>query len=384
MFALIARVKNLLLTPGAEWDVIAREPDEPGKLLVRYVIPLVLIPTLAIVIGLSVLGVEIAGEQRRAPLLEVGLSSALFFTLSILAVFVFANVINWLAPRFGATRNYRQAFKVAAYSITAAMVAGALTVAPALQIIALLGATYSLYILFVGTPKVMAPAPKSAVNYSIVTTMAAIVIALVVGTATMFAAAPTGNLFPNLPSIADVLDAGPNSSPGDPVSTEAPPLPASAGVLSPGGATRATGGDLRGVTPMKLGGLDRVAVGVERSGMAGQRTLNVEAEYRDGRRQMMLQIVYSKTIAERLGFGGPSTSEFDRETAEGYSRRRRIGGAIIVEDWDQVSETGSYGRLAEDRFYVKASGAGGIKPEDLRQAVELFGQETLAQFEAES
>ncbi len=384
MFALIARVKNLLLTPGTEWEAIAREPAEPGKLVVRYVIPLALIPTLAMVIGLSVLGVSVGGEQRRAPIIDVGVSAALFFTLSVLAVFVFASVINWLAPRFGATRDYRQAFKVSAYSITAAMVAGALTVAPALQIVALLGATYSLYLLFVGTTKVMGPPAKSAVNYSIVTTLAAIVIALMVGTATMFAAAPTGNLFPNLPRIADMLSSEPAPLPGAPVSREAPPLPASAGVLASGGGGRVAGGDLRGAAPMKLIGLDRVAIGVERSGLAGQRTINVEAEYRDGRRQVMLQILYSKTIAERLGFGGPSTSEFDRETAEGYSRRRRVGEAIIVEDWDQVSETGSYGRLAEDRFYVKASGAGGIKPEDLRAAVELFGQETLAQFEAES
>ncbi len=384
MRGLIARVKNLLLTPRTEWDVIAAEPAEPGRLLVRYVIPLVLIPTLAIVVGLSVLGVEIAGQQTRAPLLEVGISSALFFTLSILAVFLFASVINWLAPRFGANRDYRKAFKVAAYSITAAMVAGALTVAPALQIVALLGAAYSLYLLFVGTPKVMAPEPKSAMSYSIVTAVAAIVIAVAVGAATMVAAPPTGNLFPNLPRLAGMLDAGAAPLPGAAVGVEAPPLPASAGVLSAGGGGRVVGGDLRGALPITLVGLNRVAVGVERSGLAGQRAINVEAEYRDGRRQMLLQIVYSKTIAERLGFGGPSTSEYDRETAEGYSRRRRVGEAIIVEDWDQVSETGGYGRLVEDRFYVKASGGGGVKPDDLREAVEVFGQETLAQFEAES
>ena len=90
-------------------------------------------------------------------------------------------------------------------------------------------------------------------------------------------------------------------------------------------------------------GLNRVAVGVERNGLAGQRTVNVEVEYRDGRRQIFLQILYSRTIAEKLGFGGPSTSEFDRETADGYSRRRRVGDAIIVEDWDQSSQTGGYG-----------------------------------------
>lgn len=384
MFALIARVRNLLLSPGTEWDVIDQEATSPGRLAVRYVMPLAIIPTVAIVIGLSVLGVQVGGQWHRAPLLDVALSALLFFALSIVSVFVFAKVVDWLAPRFGAARNYTQAFKLSAYSITAAMVAGVLTIAPALQILALLGATYSLYLLFVGTPKMMHVPEKSAVNYSITATITAIVLALLVGLATMVAAAPSGNLFPHLSRIPDLWSNEPEPLPAVGVNVDAPPLPPSAGTLAPGGGGVVTGGDLRGATPQKLAGLNRVAVGVERSGLSGQRTVNVEAEYRDGRRQVLLQIVYSRTIAEKLGFGGPSTSEFDRETADGYSRRRRVGDAIIVEDWDQASQTGSYGRLVEDRFYVKASGGGGISADDLRAAVELFGAETLAQFEAES
>lgn len=384
MFALIARVKNLLLSPGTEWDVIDREERTPRQLAVRYVAPLVAIPAIAIVVGLSVLGVQVNGQQLRAPILGVALSAFLFFTLSIIAVFAFAMLINWLAPKFGAQRSYRQAFKVSAYSITAAMVAGVLTVAPALQILALLGATYSLYLLFVGTPKVMHAPDQSAVNYSIATTMAAIVLALLVGLATMVAAAPSGNLFPQLPRFPNLWGGDPAPLQGASVGMESAPLAPSAGSLVAGGGGTVTGGDLRGATPLKLAGLNRVSVGVERSGLAGQRTVNVEAEYRDGRRQILLQILYSGTIAEKLGFGGPATSEFDRETVDGYSRRRRVGEAIVVEDWDQASQTGSYGRLVEDRFYVKASGGGGVTPEDLRAAVELFGQETLAQFKAES
>ncbi len=383
MIALIARVKNLLLSPRTEWDVIDREMVAPGLLVARYVAPLVAIPAIAIVIGLSVLGVQVGGQLYRAPILEVALSALLFFALSIFGVFVFAKVIDWLAPRFGAPRSYRQAFKLSSYSITAAMVAGVLAIAPALQVLALLGATYSLYLLFIGTPKVMHAPVKSAVNYSIMVTLSAIVLALLVGLITMVTAAPSGNLFPHLPRIPDLWGAPP-PEPGAGVDVTAPPLPASAGRLAAGGGGSVSGGDLRGSTPQQLAGLNRVAVGVERSGLTGQRTVNVEAEYRDGRRQILLQILYSKTIAERLGFGGPSTSEFDRETTEGYSRRRRVGDAIIVEDWDNVSQTGSYGRLVEDRFYVKASGGGGINANDLRAAVELFGRETLAQLEAES
>ena len=85
MLALIARVKNLLLTPGTEWEVIDREETEPRRLALRYVAPLAAIPALAIVLGLSVVGVQIQGDWHRAPILGVALSAAIFFALSTFA-----------------------------------------------------------------------------------------------------------------------------------------------------------------------------------------------------------------------------------------------------------------------------------------------------------
>lgn len=378
MLALIARVKNLLLTPGPEWEAIDREDTHPHHLTIRYVAPLAAIPAIAIVIALAVVGVQAGGGWYRAPIIGVLLSAFIFFILTIGAVFVFAHIINWLAPRFAAERNYRQAFKVSAYSITAAMVAGILAAWPPLQIFALLGASYSLYLLFLGVPRVMHPPLKSAVNYSIVALFAAMAVAIVVGLSAMFVAGPTGNPFPQFPRLpfleqsdAPVLR-GPDAVP-----------PESEGLLRPGGGGQVTNGDLRGAAPAQLAGLDRVAAGVERSGQPGQRTVRLEAEYRGGASSLSLQIVYSPSIAQVIGFGGVSTSEFDRETADGYSRRRRAGDAIIVEDWNEASQSGSYGRLVEDRFYVRATGRG-VSPQDLRAAVEVFGQETLAQFAAGS
>ncbi len=374
MLALVARVKNLLLSPGTEWDVIAGEEATPHRLALRYVAPLALIPASAIVIALAVIGVEAGGQVHRADILGVALSAGLFFILSIAGVYAFAAIINLLAPRFGAERSYRQAFKVSAYSTTAAMVAGVLAVAPALQIFALLGATYSLYLLFIGAPKVMRPPGRSAVNFSIVVTFAAILVALAVGMAAMFAAAPGGNPFPQFPRIPFFEPQAPSSGPQ--TASQGNP-----GTLAPGGLVAT--GDLRNIAPLTIADLPRVAANIERSGQAGQRTIRLEAEYQSADRRLTLQIVYSPSIAQVIGFGGMSTSEFDRETVDGYSRRRRAGESIIVEDWNQAAQAGSYGRLAKDRFYVRASGRG-VSPDDLRAAVELFGEETLAQFAAES
>lgn len=379
MMATFKRVANLLVAPAAEWAIIDREDSKPTRLALTYVAPLAVIPALAIVVALSLVGVQAGGQLHRAPLLAVSVSAVLFFVLTIAGVFAFAAVVDWLAPTFGAQRNYRQAFKVSAYSITAAMVAGLLAMAPALQIFALLGATYSLYLLFLGVPRLMHPPEKSAINFSIVTTLAAILVALVVGLAAMLVAAPTGNPFPGFPRLS-LFDVSGEATPG--VGNQV--APSSPGRLAPGAAGVVTGSDLRGAAPLQLAGINRVSAGFERQGLEGSRTIRLEAEYRGGPKHLSLQIVYSPSIAQAIGFGGPATSEYERETADGYSRRVRIDGAIIVSDWDGASRTGSYARLAEDRLYVRVSGGGGITADEMKAAVEQFGRETLAQFAAES
>ncbi len=379
MMATLRRVANLLIAPAAEWTVIDREEVTPRRLALTYVAPLALIPAAAIIVALALLGVQAGGQLHRAPLLDVSISAALFFALTIGGVFVFAWMVDWLASRFGAARNYRQAFKLSAYSITAAMVAGILAMAPALQIFALLGATYSLYLLFLGAPRLMHPPDKSAINFSIVTTLAAILLALVVGLVAMVAAAPSGNLFPGLPRLSLFDAPAPGAATGNGSAGSASP-----GVLTPGAPGVVLGSDLRGASPQTLAGLNRVSAGFERQGLPGQRTIRLEAEYRSGAKHLSLQIVYSPSIAQAIGFGGPATSEYARETADGYSRRMRVDGAIIASEWDVSSQTGSYARLAEDRLYVRVSGGGGVTAAEMQAAVELFGRETLAQFAAES
>lgn len=379
MQALVARVRNLLLNPRAEWDAIGVEPVEPGKLLVRYVAPLAAIPTVGTFLGLAVIGVNVAGEQHRAPWLATAASALVFFLLTAVAVYSFAWIIAQLAPRFGGSGEFRQAFKLSAYSLTAALLAGVVTVVPALGVFALLGASYSLYLLFIGAPRVMVPPAENATNFAIVATMSAIVLALAVGLVVMAtAAAAPGGLFPRLSQASDFRLSGfAETAAAANAEATAPAAPALRGV----GASFAGAGALKDIPPQRLAGLERLAVGALASGPDSARVLTVDAEYRRGDRYIVLQITYSPTIAEQIGFGGAATSEFDRETPDGYSRRKRESGAIVVEDWNKASRSGSYGRLLGDRLYVRAVGGGGVRPSDLKQAAEAFGIELLQRFE---
>ena len=106
-------------------------------------------------------------------------------TLGLATVYVVGLVINALAPQFGATPDSGQAFKVAAYAPTAYWVAILITVIPALGIVALLGGLYSLYLLYVGLPKLMKPAEDKTIIYIVAIIGVMIVINIIVGAIAM-------------------------------------------------------------------------------------------------------------------------------------------------------------------------------------------------------
>ena len=59
---LIERVKNMLVTPKTEWNVVAAEIPDTGKILSGYIIPLTLAGAVAAFIGyglIALLGVAV-------------------------------------------------------------------------------------------------------------------------------------------------------------------------------------------------------------------------------------------------------------------------------------------------------------------------------------
>ena len=161
--ALIARIQKLLLSPGTEWDVIAGEDANVQRIYMNHVGPLVIAAAIAAAIGMSVIGISFGFGTYRVPLGAALGQAILQIVLGLGGVYVTGLVINALAPQFGATPDAGQAFKVAAYSPTASWVAGLVMILPQLGIIALIGGLYSLYLLYVGLPKLMKPAPDKAV-----------------------------------------------------------------------------------------------------------------------------------------------------------------------------------------------------------------------------
>ena len=177
---LVGRVKRLLLSPSAEWERIDAEPATIKGLYVGYVCILAAIPPVAGLIGGQVFGIF----HMKPPLVSSIISAVVAYGLSLLSVFLVALIIDALAPSFDGQKDRIQAFKVAAYSYTAAWVFGVLGIFPPLGIIAALASLYGFYLLYLGLPKLMKAPKEKALGYTAVTILCAIVLSIVIGAIT--------------------------------------------------------------------------------------------------------------------------------------------------------------------------------------------------------
>lgn len=180
---LVQRIRNILLSPQSEWQTIATEPGTVGDIYARYLVYLAAIPAVAGFIGMSLLGIGGFGITVRVPLLAGLVQMVLSYGLSLAMVYVLALVIDALATTFGGRADRLSAFKVAAYSMTASLVAGIFSLVPSLAVLGLLGGVWSVWLLFLGLPVLMRNAPDKTVAYTALVVVVGIVASILVGAA---------------------------------------------------------------------------------------------------------------------------------------------------------------------------------------------------------
>jgi hypothetical protein len=177
---IVQRVKNILLQPRAEWPIIEAEPESTASLYTRYLIPLAAIGSAARFIGMAAIGVSIPFVGRVRMPIMTSLSSALIgFVALLVGAYVWALIINALAPTFGGQKNMLAALKLAIYSATPALVASFLSILPMLFFLQLLAAIYGLYLLYIGFPVMMKVPRERAATYTAATVASGIVLGMI-------------------------------------------------------------------------------------------------------------------------------------------------------------------------------------------------------------
>lgn len=174
--SLFERVKNIIVTPKTEWARIDAEPATIGSIFTSYVLILAAIGPIAMLIGQQVFGVGGFGYTWKPPIAYSVGSAVLTYLLSLVAVYVSSLVIDALAPSFGGTKDPVKAFKVAAYAATPGWIAGIFNIIPMLGWLALIGALYGLYLLYLGLPRLMRVTEDKAVGYTVVVVVVQIVL----------------------------------------------------------------------------------------------------------------------------------------------------------------------------------------------------------------
>ncbi|OYX02841.1 MAG: hypothetical protein B7Z12_11275 [Caulobacter vibrioides] len=188
---LVARVKAILLRPASTWDAIGAEPATVRSLYLGYVLPLSAIGPVCHAIGLIAFGTRGAlGLGYRPPLATVVGAAVLNWLFSLVAVFLLALAIDAMAPLFGARRDRVQSLKIVAYATTAAWVAGVFSLYPPISMLFVLGAAYSLYLLYLGLPRLMKVQGDKAIMFTAAAAICALIMGFLVGIVTNMVLGP--------------------------------------------------------------------------------------------------------------------------------------------------------------------------------------------------
>jgi Yip1 domain len=395
---LFGRAKSILLTPRAEWQVIAAETDTIRGIYTGYIMILAAIPAVKLLLSARFLGVSI---------LPIAITT---YVLSLAGTFLVALIVDALAPTFGGQKNRVQALKVVAYSYTAAWLAAIIGMVPGLALLsALAGMIYGLYLLYLGLPYTMKCPAEKSLGYTVVTVIVAIVVSIVLGLIVRsvggfgtFGGGPlTGMLRSQATGSSLFSDHGAASSglndyakrmddaskqlesaqkSGD-AAAKANALGQFMGTaLGSGGKVESLAPDqIKTFLPDELIGLKRTQQAVERNGAMGMQISKATATYSDGaNRTLQLEIVDSGSLKGMVGFAsGWAGVEQESQTDSGYDKTYKSGGQLVHEQWNKNTNSGEYSTFIADRFSVKVSGqASDIS--DLKRAAASINTSGLA------
>jgi len=411
---LIARIKNILLTPKTEWPVIAAEPDSIAGLYRNYIVILAAIPAVIAFLRYSVFGISIpivggtyklgigAGITQMIVTYVVGLGMAYLMML----------IIDALAPSFGGQKNQTHALKSIAYAYTASWVASVLTLIGGLGFLVLLAAgCYGIYLLYLGLPHTMKCPQDKAGGYAAVTIILAIVLSVVLafvmasvtGLNAMMGGAYSGadhssSYTPDKNSALGALaaigqkaaeagkkmDAAKQS--GD-ATAQGKAAGEAAGqilgaVLGGGDSVEALAPDaLKPFVPDTLGGMPRTSLEVERNAPIGIQVSNAKATYRNpqGGAELRLEITDTGGAKGVMALAGFAGMEQDKQTEHGYEKTYHQDGRMVHEEWDNGG-SGEFTVVLADRFVVEVHGSGVPNIDAVKSAIaglNLAGLEAL-------
>lgn len=350
------RVKRLLLTPRQEWPAIDAEPMTVAGIFRGWVLLLAAIGPVAGLIGGQLFGHGMFGITFR-PGFGTALTTAIStYVLSVAGTFGVALIFNWLSPRFGGISSLVSAVKLAAFSFTAAWLAGIFQLAPGLGWLAILG-LYSFYLLYVGGPVLMRVPAEKAMSYTVVTVIASIMMFLLVGAIASRMGSPFGPGASDRGTVTGTVNI-PGVGAVDLAKMEAAgkQMEMAAKQMEAGTAVAVAPEMLQTLLPETLGSWTRTGIsssGASAGGFGGSRA---EARYRRDNQSFRLEVTDIAAAGALASMAEAMNIQSSRQTDTGYEKTGMVNGRLTTEKWDNGRNSGKFSVMVANRFMIEASG----------------------------
>ncbi len=357
---IVARVKNILTTPKAEWPAIAAEPATVGSLYSGYILILAALPALAGFIKGSLIGYGGLGIHLRQSIGSGIVAMLLGYLLGLVVIYLVSLCVNALAPTFGGQKDPVQALKVVAYAWTATWVAGIFVIVPLLGWpIMLAGMVYAIYLLYLGLPDTMKCPTGKAAGYTAVVVILGIVLGWLARLVVVGVMATTGIAGGMAGFRVDGHHATTGQDgDGDQVSVDQDSALGQLAALGKhageAGSVEALAPDrIKGFLPETVNGLKRTGLSARRNNAIGMQISQASARYGDG---LALEVVDTGSARGFMAMAAAMAPEEEKQTGHGYQRTFSEDGRMIHEEWDEQTHSGEYSVVIARRFTIKASG----------------------------
>lgn len=177
---LIQRAKSIIVTPKAEWQVISNESTDARDVIVKYVLPLAVLASVAALIGYWLIGVNMLTLHLS------GIRWGIYYGItalirSVLVVVIAALVVDALAPSFGSEKNFNRSIQLVAYAYTPVLVGGFLAVLPMISFVGSLFGLYGIYLWYLGLTPLKHTEQDKRTGYLIVSILVLIVVYIIIG-----------------------------------------------------------------------------------------------------------------------------------------------------------------------------------------------------------
>ena len=181
MKEILNRAKAMILKPLETWQTVKTENATIQQLFIDYAAPLALIPFVAALIGLSIVGIRMpAGHLARAPFFEALTGGVVGYIFHLLGLLAGAWAVTVLAPYLNSKSDFTSSVKLIVFSMTPIWLLGALSAFPGLGILQIFG-LYSIYLIYLGLPILLDTPKEKVLWFTVIFMIAWFVISLILG-----------------------------------------------------------------------------------------------------------------------------------------------------------------------------------------------------------